>query len=590
MTQEQLKEVLAEVQDEMEKEPKKQIDFDQILEKRGFTNKVKNVSFAKAAQEVARERQTAVMETAYQEAMPVSSSSAFQVVVPKGESSFSWSQTLLDMLHSLKKMQELIDKLKRLVMQIFKKIDWKAFFLSDYEGEPGQRMELKDMELINCEFDKDTTYAIRFKGVKLTDCDFSQTNAGSVFFERVGANNCNFSGFSFYKSQIKQSLFMNSNLTDANFAEARLDKVTFARSDLTRTAFNGASLTNVFIDNSRLNETCFLDANVLNSEIYRSDLTDCLFVGTENQFAQSDNTPHIMTRPVIGYIWNFKGVGSFTDASGRALKECNAIVLKIDSHVEGISTEGIDGEVKKGLRDISKQGLPPTAMSICDALLQQAKPGSHIALMKERAQKIASYMHGLFLPGLSEDVKPELYGQKREMNTWPELSYRRSINACALIASAHQKDLPIHGTCHGAQLGNVYFGGTLRSVEGHAGVYHELAIKKGANPVAAQVISSMVHDNIHGLSMHHQANDRIGKGLHTVLEHDGVPKAIVNEKGNIVFTQFHPEFGFAISEDSQLGSYPHYRKAAEQGMRIFSAFVEKAAACLQRSETSPASP
>jgi len=447
------------------------------------------------------------------------------------------------------------------------------------------------MELTNCEFDAGTNYAIRFKGVKLTDCDFSRVNVESVFFERVGANNCNFSGFNFYKSQVKQSLFTNSDLTDANFVDALLDRVGFSQSDLTRTAFNGASLTNVFFDNSRLNETCFLDANVRNSEIYGSDLTDCLFVGTENQFIQSDNTPHIMTRPVIGYLWNFQGVGGFTYATEKALRSNRAIVLKIDSQVEGIFVEGIDGEVKKGLGDISRNGLPSTAMSICDALLQQAEPGSHIALMKERAQKIAGYMHGLYLPGLGDDVKPELYGKKRERGTLPETNYLRSINACALIASAHQKDLPIHGTCHGAQLGNVYFGGTLKQrVEDHSGVYHELAIKKGANPAAAQVISSMVNDHIYyGLSMHHQANNLIGKGLHTVLEHDGVPKAIVSEDGKIVLTQFHPELGFAISEQFQLGKDPHYRKAAEQGMRIFRAFVEKAAACLQRSESPPVS-
>lgn len=99
------------------------------------------------------------------------------------------------------------------------------------------------------------------------------------------------------------------------------------------------------------------------------------------------------------------------------------------------------------------------------------------------------------------------------------------------------------GVCRGSQLINVYHGGTLKQhVDDHMGVQHELTTLETAPEFAKQIMKGIITtDRLTGFSAHHQAADKIGKGLAVVLKVDDTPEALISEDGNFIATQFHPE-------------------------------------------------
>jgi putative glutamine amidotransferase len=162
-------------------------------------------------------------------------------------------------------------------------------------------------------------------------------------------------------------------------------------------------------------------------------------------------------------------------------------------------------------------------------------------------QAVLAALDGLVLTG-GPDVEPGAYGAqphtatdspRKERDTW-EL---------ALCRQALERDLPLLGICRGLQVLNVTAGGTLHQhlpdVVGHDD--HRAALgRMTPNRVAlssGSAIAAVLGAGTEGLCHHHQAVDRLGRGLRAVgFADDGTVEAIeVPGRSFAIGVQWHPE-------------------------------------------------
>jgi putative glutamine amidotransferase len=153
-----------------------------------------------------------------------------------------------------------------------------------------------------------------------------------------------------------------------------------------------------------------------------------------------------------------------------------------------------------------------------------------------------------------EDVHPRFYGAPERAT---ELD-PKEVNECRdefelkLIERALQQGLPILGICRGLQIANVYFGGTLildlpsTGKPAHSksqGYDRTHPVKLAAGTLLEKSIG-IDHGEIN--SAHHQATERIGRGLRlSAISDDGVIEGLewmeLDRKPFLLLVQWHPE-------------------------------------------------
>lgn len=143
----------------------------------------------------------------------------------------------------------------------------------------------------------------------------------------------------------------------------------------------------------------------------------------------------------------------------------------------------------------------------------------------------------------------------------------------AAVRAALALDLPVLAVCRGLQVLNVALGGTLHQhiTDGETTVAHHRALHPASLTAGSLVAEAMRTLKPVGWSQHHQAIDRLGRGLVvTGRAADGTIEAVeLPERRWVVAVQWHPED--TAAEDP-----------AQQ--RLFDAFV---AACADRLAPAP---
>ena len=158
-------------------------------------------------------------------------------------------------------------------------------------------------------------------------------------------------------------------------------------------------------------------------------------------------------------------------------------------------------------------------------------------------QEFPSRFHGLILTG-GTDLCPESYGVQKKHSCEPA----RDVIEMELLQMALEKDIPIFGICRGMQLINAAFGGTL-----HHDIHSlDLATSHPYTPLPLRTISIVPRTNLHLIlhttkikanALHHQAIDKIGKGLRkNAFDQNGIIQGIEHPQKAILGVQWHPEY------------------------------------------------
>lgn len=167
--------------------------------------------------------------------------------------------------------------------------------------------------------------------------------------------------------------------------------------------------------------------------------------------------------------------------------------------------------------------------------------------------EVVSLLDGLVLQG-GIDICPETYGAQPAHPDWVGDPIRDRYEL-ALLRGFVEAGKPVLGVCRGAQLINVFFGGSLVQdipsqwqdavVHQDTGRYDRLMHEVSFAPdgLLAGLYGA---DRTHCVtSIHHQCVDRLGQGLMVEARspRDGVIEAIRQEgPGFVLGLQWHPEF------------------------------------------------
>ena len=160
---------------------------------------------------------------------------------------------------------------------------------------------------------------------------------------------------------------------------------------------------------------------------------------------------------------------------------------------------------------------------------------------------------GLVLPG-GGDIDPAWYGCERHPRT-RNVNHRRDQFELTLMKEALEQDIPVLAICHGMQLLNVHFGGTLEQHladdprrldhdrdRPRAEPAHVVRVDEGT------LLSDIVGEEVHVNSHHHQGLQRVSDALTEVAwAEDGVLEAVIAKDHSwVVGVQWHPEAMAAV--------------------------------------------
>ena len=179
---------------------------------------------------------------------------------------------------------------------------------------------------------------------------------------------------------------------------------------------------------------------------------------------------------------------------------------------------------------------------------------------------IVDLLDGLVLQG-GIDICPETYGDTLGHPDWAGDAIRDRYELDLLKAFIEARK-PVLGVCRGAQLINVYYGGTLvqdiptrwphqptadhQTLQRYDRLSHEVAFEPGSS---LAIWYGAGGPNPQVSSIHHQCVDRLGEGL--IVEarcpEDGVIEAVRHQgPGFVLGVQWHPEFHLS-SQDASTG-------------------------------------
>ena len=202
-------------------------------------------------------------------------------------------------------------------------------------------------------------------------------------------------------------------------------------------------------------------------------------------------------------------------------------------------------------------------------LLPAMGKGSQLKDFKDAfdIERIVANLDGLFLPGSTSNVHPQLYGKTLETPDLP-VDHQRDDTTLKMIRSAINQGVPLFAICRGFQELNVAFGGSIHQkvheLEGYMDHREDSSLARENQYEHVHEINITEDSLLHNLwgdtkanvnSLHGQGIDRLGEGLSVEARAPDSLIEAVSVDGAKAFAfgaQWHPEWGFWNDELSQV--------------------------------------
>lgn len=371
------------------------------------------------------------------------------------------------------------------------------------------------------------TQKINFSGCQFDDVQFSG-HFQQATFEQASFNNSNFKKANFAASVFKGSTFKNCAFVDSN-----LKGSSFINTELNATKFWNSDFSSAAFINSTIDHSLFAKVKFDNMLDYGNKVTDLHIVFTQNyhpvDYAFNQAQGHHI-KPIVAIV----GDANWYSTPHTILQKYSSDPITISQYpTENMNVWVLESEVEKVFQEIKQHGL--SYPSIVQQVLHSDQP--MINSIKASAYQMMENADAVWIPG-GPDLHPAFYGEQN-IASYPHDDYYREILEFSLTEAALSMNKPILGICHGSQLVNVYYGGTLHQhVEGHGSITPELEVHTHDG-----LLGSVIDGPIRGPSYHHQAVKDVAHPLQVVASYEGVVKATQSTDGSkVMLCQFHPEY------------------------------------------------
>jgi len=212
----------------------------------------------------------------------------------------------------------------------------------------------------------------------------------------------------------------------------------------------------------------------------------------------------------------------------------------------GVTTSELRPSAMSTTRRHGEPPHPEMALGMTYLLAVEAAGGIPVVLPPVAgAEAVLSRLDGICLSG-GPDLDPAAYGARERHPELGETEPSLDAFELALARAALAVGVPLLGICRGAQTLNVAAGGTLHQhLDGHrqteAGTLTTHEVQVAAGTRLARILGA---GRLPVNSFHHQAVDRVGRGLRVVAQADDGTVEAIEAAGHANFTlgvQWHAE-------------------------------------------------
>jgi putative glutamine amidotransferase len=209
----------------------------------------------------------------------------------------------------------------------------------------------------------------------------------------------------------------------------------------------------------------------------------------------------------------------------------------------------------------SERDLAPARLSLRLSYTQALQEAGAIAVVLpahgyvDDTDALLDRVDGLLVSG-GPDLDPAVYGQEPHPLLGPDVDRVADEYEQALLRGAAARDLPLLGICRGLQALNVSRGGTLHQhLPDHVQTHDAFAPAHDVEVARDSLLHWLTgRDGLEVNSYHHQAADRIGRGLEVAARApDGTVEALWDPSASFSLgVQWHAELMTHRAEQASL--------------------------------------
>ncbi len=209
----------------------------------------------------------------------------------------------------------------------------------------------------------------------------------------------------------------------------------------------------------------------------------------------------------------------------------------------------------------TERDLAPARLSLRLSYTQALQEAGAIAVVLpahgyvDDTDALLDRVDGLLVSG-GPDLDPAVYGQEPHPLLGPDVDRVADEYEQALLRGAAERDLPLLGICRGLQALNVSRGGTLHQhLPDHVQTHDAFAPAHDVEVARGSLLHWLTErDGLAVNSYHHQAADRIGRGLEVAARApDGTVEALWDPSASFCLgVQWHAELMTHRAEQASL--------------------------------------